>query len=121
MLFEFAGDNTYAAGRSAAERILAQPDRPDCLFCVNDVVAIAAVDEATRCEIDVPDRLGIIGVDDIWMSATERYKLTTVEQPLDEMADEVVAFLVDKKDPKLAPQQPSLHKGTLCVRETTRA
>ena len=45
------------------------------------------IDAATKeFGLDVPDDLGVVGVDDIWIARTVQYNLTTITQPLEEMA-----------------------------------
>jgi DNA-binding LacI/PurR family transcriptional regulator len=43
----------------------------------------------------IPEDLCVIGFDNIEQAAWEAYRLTTFEQPLEKMADHVVALLSD--------------------------
>lgn len=116
---EYAGDNTYKTGREASRKILSSPRSPDALFCVNDQVAIAAIDTATVMGRSVPNSLGVVGVDDIWFSETERYQLTTIRQPLEIMADEMVEVLANGSESLSELKKLRTHKGVLISRGST--
>ncbi|MFP3468214.1 substrate-binding domain-containing protein, partial [Leifsonia sp. SIMBA_070] len=40
------GDYTYEAGYSVAMRVLKKGNRPDAIFCANDIVALGVIDAA---------------------------------------------------------------------------
>lgn len=68
--------------------------RPDALFCVNDIMAMGALD-ALRYKIGlrVPDDVMLAGFDDIPEGRRAPYHLTTVRQPIDAMVDEALSIL----------------------------
>ena len=80
---EFCGDNTYGRALDASRDLFNQRELPDSVFCVNDQIAVAAIDAAREVGLSIPNDLGVIGVDDIWMAQTGSYSLTTVAQPLE--------------------------------------
>lgn len=117
---EYAGDNTYDLGYEAGRRLLGRTPRPDSVFCVNDQVAIGVIDAATReFGLHVPHDLGVVGVDDIWMARTEGYSLSTITQPLEAMAEAMIALLLGT-DGATQPGPPMLFDGTLVARGSTR-
>lgn len=70
-------------GRACAQRVLAEDsEAPDGLLCVNDEVAIAAMDALQRAGIDVPGDLAVTGWDDGMTARYTRPGLTTVAQPV---------------------------------------
>jgi LacI family transcriptional regulator len=69
-------------------------DPPTAIFCANDVVAFGALDAARRLRIDVPGDLSIVGFDDIPMASWESFSLTTVRQPLTDMARNAARRLI---------------------------
>lgn len=83
----------YEISLAAARDLLQGPLRPDALFCVNDVMAIAALDAAREIGVSVPDDLAVIGFDDIPMAAWASYGLTTVRQPLTRMVQDALALV----------------------------
>lgn len=80
------GDFTYRSGLAAAEALLALSDRPTAVFASNDDMAAATVATAHRHRLDVPGDLAVCGFDDTAMATTIWPELTTIRQPIAEMA-----------------------------------
>jgi len=75
------GEYTRAAGREAAEQLLASPDRPDAVACANDLIAIGVLDAARKFGLRVPHELAVTGYDDIDAASLVTPALTTVVNP----------------------------------------
>lgn len=90
------GDFTYAAAYDHALELLSQQPRPTAVFCVNDLMALGVLNAALRLRIPVPAQLSVIGFDDIELAAWESFELTTVRQPLAEMARTAVDLLTHR-------------------------
>ncbi len=98
------GEYTYESGFAAAQRLLARNDPPDAIFCANDIMAMGALDAARELAIKIPDALSIIGFDDIPAAGWPAYRLTTIQQPVDQMIEATLEMLDARiKDPDLAP------------------
>lgn len=80
-----SGTYTHASGREMAIRLLELRARPDAIFCVNDVLALGAIDGARGLGVKIPDDLWVVGYDDIELASWGGYDLTTVRQPMEEM------------------------------------
>ena len=90
-----SGDYSYESGYVAARQMLNRADRPDAIFCANDLMAMAALDVARReLGIKVPEELSIIGFDDIAMASWPAYSLTTFRQPIDRLVDATIEVLL---------------------------
>ena len=87
---------TYRSGLRAAERLLALPERPTAIFASNDDMAAAAVSVAHRMGLAVPGDLSVVGFDDTAMATTIWPELTTVRQPIAEMAEAAVDLLLQE-------------------------
>jgi LacI family transcriptional regulator len=72
------------AGRAAAEELFAGQDRPDALFCTNDVLAVGALQAALSAGIRVPEDLGVVGVEDSTLAQHADPPLTSVSAHPDE-------------------------------------
>lgn len=94
--------------------------RPDALFCVNDIMAIGALDALRyKLGIRVPDDLMLAGFDDIPEGRRAPYHLTTVRQPIDRMVDETLAILhLDQPDRPIERGIDRPVKGKLIWRST---
>lgn len=85
---------TYRSGLDAAEQLLGLAERPTAIFASNDDMAAATVAVAHRLGLDVPGDLTVTGFDDTALATTIWPELTTVRQPIAEMAREAVQALV---------------------------
>lgn len=89
------GDFTYRSGLAATEVLLALSDRPTAIFASNDDMAAAAVAVAHRHRLDVPHDLSVCGFDNSAMSTTIWPEITTIDQPVAEMARQATALLAE--------------------------
>ena len=95
---------------------------PDAIFCVNDIMAMAAMDALRETlGVSIPDDVMIGGFDDIPEARRWPYRLTTIRQPVDQMVDESVALL--QLDDGEAPVMRGVDRripGALVERDTIR-
>ncbi|RDV44373.1 LacI family transcriptional regulator [Leifsonia sp. ku-ls] len=75
-------------GEREGRRLLSGPDRPTAIVCGNDMQALGVCDAAFALGLDVPRDLSVVGFDDAPSASWARPALTTVRQPLQEMAEE---------------------------------
>jgi DNA-binding LacI/PurR family transcriptional regulator len=87
------GDFTIEGGRSAARALLSRRDRPTAVICSSDVIAIGVIQEARRLGLRVPDDLSVVGFDGIEAASWIDPPLTTIEQPIEEIAATAVELL----------------------------
>lgn len=90
------GDFTFRSGGILTAQLLDAPCPPTALVCANDDMAAGALSIAHGRGLDVPGDLSITGFDDTPVSAIIWPPLTTVHQPLKEMAHDAVAALVER-------------------------
>ncbi len=90
-----SGYFTYRSGFDAAEQLLNRADRPTAIFASNDDMAAGAVAAAHRLHLEVPDNVTIVGFDDTAMASSVWPELTTVRQPISDMASLSVRLLLD--------------------------
>jgi LacI family transcriptional regulator len=113
------GEFAHRTGHAACLELLALSDPPTALFCGNDVIAFGALDAARRARIPVPERLSVVGFDDVSLAGWEAFRLTTVRQPLAEMAREAARTLVWRlEDAGEAPPQRTVFPVDLVARDT---
>jgi DNA-binding LacI/PurR family transcriptional regulator len=116
---EVGGDFSYQAGYDAAQRLIARSRIPDCIFFASDVMAIGGIDALRATGLRVPEDISVIGFDDVPIAAWPAYELTTVRQPIAEMAD-AVREVLGLETPKIKQPAHEVHyfEGTLVERET---
>ncbi|GAB4070339.1 LacI family DNA-binding transcriptional regulator [Ancylobacter sonchi] len=87
-------DSDYAGGQQAAQVLFAMVDRPQAVFCVNDLIAFGVMDAARhRFGLRVPEDVAVIGFDDIPEASWDAYRLSTFRQDPAEIAVHTVAHL----------------------------
>lgn len=91
---DWSGDYCYQTSYQVALAALRQPQRPDALFCANDIMALAVLDVCRLLQIRVPEDLAVIGFDDIPQAAWAPYRLTTIRQPIAQMTRETVDLVL---------------------------
>ncbi len=80
-------------GRKAMAAVLELPDPPTGLVTINDMYAIGAIAAAQESGVAVPKDVSVVGFDDIVLAGLYNPPLTTVRQPLEEMARLVLNFV----------------------------
>ena len=88
------GDFTFAGGLAGGEALLASPERPTAIFAANDFMAAGVTVAATRSGLRVPQDISIAGFDDSAIAHFVWPPLTTVRQPIREMAHAAIDYLV---------------------------
>ena len=74
----------------------------------SDVIAAQTLQACGRLHIPVPERLKIIGFDDVFLSTLTTPQLTTIHQPAKEMAEIAVNLLHDSVSGKVVPKRTVL-------------
>ncbi|MTV38354.1 LacI family DNA-binding transcriptional regulator [Duganella radicis] len=88
------GDFTHPSGYREAKRMLAMAPPPTAIFAANDDMAFGVLDAAQEAGLVVPRDLSVIGYDDVVQASFVFPKLTTLRQPLADIATRAVAELV---------------------------
>jgi DNA-binding LacI/PurR family transcriptional regulator len=86
------GQFGVVGGREALAELLERDDRPTAVICSSDVMAIGVLQEAIARGLAVPGDLSIVGFDGIAAEWTQP-RLTTIEQPIAEIAETAVDAL----------------------------
>jgi DNA-binding LacI/PurR family transcriptional regulator len=89
------GNFYLTAGYQHGMELLSLPDRPTAIFAGSDMQAMGVLRAARRLGIEVPAQLSVIGYDNLPVSAWTDPALTTVNQPLRDMASTAARMLLD--------------------------
>jgi len=92
------GDFTEEGGRRAAEELLARHPDLDGLVVASDLMARGALAVAAAQGRRVPDDLAVVGYDDLGVAETTDPPLTTMRNPIGEMAERATRLLLDRID-----------------------
>ncbi|ROO86517.1 LacI family transcriptional regulator [Actinocorallia herbida] len=112
-------DMTPASGQEAADHLLAE--LPDAIFCANDLLAMGVLRTLLRQGVRVPERVLVIGYDDIEYATASSVQLSSVRQPTYRLGRIAAELLLDEcDDPEGHAHQQILFQPELVVRESTR-
>ncbi len=88
------GEFDFESGVRAAEQFLAMDDRPTAIFASNDDMAAGVLAVAHDRGISLPDQLSVAGFDDTTLARTVWPPLTTIHQPMAELARTASEILI---------------------------
>ncbi|GIH24472.1 transcriptional regulator [Acrocarpospora phusangensis] len=112
------GDWTRLSGESAMARLLERSPDIDAVFAASDVMASGALTTLRAAGRRVPEDVALGGFDDSDVAMSTHPALTTVRQPLAEIAERTLSILLDLIDG--AEHVPSVALPTqLIVRDST--
>jgi LacI family transcriptional regulator len=115
------GDFRPTSGQSGMKELLDLPDAPTAVFACNDLMAIGALRAIRAGGLNVPADVSIVGFDDIPLASEVGPPLTTVAQPVEEMARIAVGLLLSRINRKRDLTQTERHvlSPFLVEREST--
>jgi LacI family transcriptional regulator len=115
----YTGDFTFKSGVEAAERLLDQRPAVTALACANDDMAAGAMLALHRASIGIPDQMSVMGFDDTPMSEIIWPPLTTVRQPIKQLAEMAVHLLLRPEQRKDEQPAQEVIPHELIAREST--
>lgn len=81
-------------GARAMESLLAE--RPDAVFVATDKMAAGVLQVLERAALRVPEDVAVIGFDGVASTGPDGWRLSTVRQPVEEVADAAVRLLMEQ-------------------------
>ena len=112
-------DYDFHAGLSMTEELLRLYPDVDGIIACNDVVALSTYKMLHRKNIQVPEQIQLIGFDDIAWSSLFTPALTTISQPIEQMAIRAMELIIDHSNTEEKGVE-IVYPVQLTVRETTR-
>jgi DNA-binding LacI/PurR family transcriptional regulator len=112
------GDFSFESGAAAAEQLLAEHKDVDGLFIASDLMAHGALPVLRRAGRRVPDDLKVVGFDDSSAALACDPKLTTVRQPVEDMAAEMVRLLLEHVETPDRPVRSVVFEPSFVIRES---
>ena len=90
------GDYRIEWGRNGISELLREKEDFDAIFCGNDLIAIGAMMELKEKGYLIPEDIGVMGYDDIYMASLVEPSLTTVRQPNYQMGYKAMELLEER-------------------------
>ncbi len=115
------GDDTLEFGQRAARALLegAAETRPTAFLCASDTVAMGVLRSLDELGLRAGRDLAVVGFDDSIAAQVATPALTSVRQPLEQVAVEVVHYLGELLAHRPIPQPGRVLTPTLSVRATS--
>jgi len=115
----YGEDTTYETGEKLFKKAIKK--NPTAIICVNDALALGAMESATEMGFDVPGDISFTGFDDIESARTSRIPLTTVSVPREFLGRAAGRLFWSRIDDPSAPRQRIEIETKLVVRNSTSA
>jgi LacI family transcriptional regulator len=112
-----SGDFTFKSGVEATEQVLAAGIEVTAIACANDDMAAGVMLALHRAHIEIPASVSVTGFDDTPMSDIVWPPLTTIRQPIKDLAAHAVRLLIDNQSN--SSLDPGFFPFELIVREST--
>jgi LacI family transcriptional regulator len=113
---------SIAAGRELGERIAELPahERPNGVFCANDLLALGVMQLLARHGLSVPHDVGVIGYDDIEFAEVAMTPLSSLRQPRAELGRTAAQLLAaELQDGSTHHHRQVVFEPELVIREST--
>jgi LacI family transcriptional regulator len=88
------------SGAEAVEKLMALSHRPTAIFAINDNTAIGALSALSKMGISVPDKVSLVGYNDIPIVSHLPTPLTTLRVPFDQIAANALDLLTHTTAPR---------------------
>jgi LacI family transcriptional regulator, galactose operon repressor len=112
-------DTTRDGGYRAAQALLKLNPRPSAIACINDLTAIGVIHAATELGLKVGRDLAVAGFDGIAEAEHTSPPLTTLNQPVYEIARNLVKMLITIIQGKSVENKRVHIQPELLIREST--
>lgn len=113
------GDLSPSGGYQAAQLLLGLPERPTAIACINDLTAIGVLHAAHDRSLVVGRDLAVAGFDGIVDSAHTQPPLTTLNQPVYDIARQLVSMLIMRVMGQPLEHQQIMLRPELFIRQST--
>lgn len=90
------------------EKVLTKNKEIDGIFASSDLIAAQILQVCAKLKILVPEQIKIVGFDDVMISSITTPPITTIHQPVKEMAEMAISLLIDASEKKIVPSKTTL-------------
>jgi len=96
VISEAAGAYLFETGIAAGHALLGAKPHPTAIFATNDDSAAGVMVAARQLGLSVPEDVSVCGFDDSWVAKSVWPYLTTIRQPIEDMARAAAQILLDR-------------------------
>jgi len=113
------GNLTSAMGYQLAMALLSQTDPPDAFVCINDETAFGVMHAVHESGRSVGHEVGVTGFDGVQSAGHSQPPLTTLDQPVYDIARRLVQLLVAEINHQPVPERQARLTPQLLIRQST--
>lgn len=113
------GDYHIESGYAGTEKILAADSSVTAIYAFNDLMAYGIYQCLKDRGIRIPDRMSVVGFDDIFFSKMLYVPLTSVALPIRQMGERAVQLLIERVANRELPRRCDVLEPRLIIREST--
>lgn len=118
--FSQINNSHFTLGYNAAKKLMSGTRKPDAIIAATDMLAIGALRYLLEAKYDVPGQVSLTGYDNILLSTMTTPALSTVSQPLDQIAAEAMTILIHKIQQDNSYNRSTLFRSTFIQRDSTK-
>lgn len=116
----FSDEYSFHAGRVEMLRLIDQGDLAEVYFGADDIISIGALSALQSRGFRVPEDVGLLGLNDLEMAGWENINLTTIRQPIGQIAAASVDLMVSLLNAPDRHPEARLFPCTLIERGTLK-
>ncbi len=113
------GDNSFESGEECGKKLLLQAQRPTAIFAANDDMAAGVMMVAHQSGVKIPAQLSVAGFDDTPVAHQLYPSLTTIRQPIRQMAKKATDLLLKQLKGREIQLPASMLSSSIIVRDST--
>jgi len=115
------GNFNVSSGEQACRRLLSLIEKPEVIFAANDMMALGCYRVVKSFGLKIPDDIGIVGFDDIFIAEFLSPQLTTVHVPISDIGKTAAGVLLDKMKNQNGKESRHIKISTgLVIKESCR-
>lgn len=105
-------------GRRAVAELLTAETPPTAVIVANNLMTLGAIKAAHDAKVRIPGNLSLVGIDNPYWSEFVNPPITSLAQPVAEMAREAIEMLLTRLDGDASLPRRSVHALDLVVRDS---
>lgn len=114
-----AGHFRIEGGRRAVSELLSAATPPTAVVVANNLMTLGALKAAREANVNIPNELALVGVDNPYWAEFVDPPITSLAQPVADMAREAIGMLLARLDGDAIPPKRSVHALELVLRESS--
>ncbi|MCY1152103.1 MAG: LacI family DNA-binding transcriptional regulator [Sphaerochaetaceae bacterium] len=109
----------YDIACATCHQLINSKNRPDAIFAVSDIYAIAAIKTIKQNHLKVPNDIAVIGFDNIFLTYMTSPTITSVSQPKYQLGIYSCSMLIQRINKEESPLESMKLETEIIIREST--